>query len=107
MRGRRHDDYYRIGRVEEAIERRMRHHAELIRDLPCSLLADLDESAQLDARKLAQNPYMVEPEAARADHANAWGISQITTPRSLASTNRRSSFTSGSGSSSVCACSIA
>ena len=67
----------------------------------------LDESAQLNAGEIAQNSYVVEPKAARADDANAWGISQITTPRSLASTNRISSLTSGSGSSSVCACSIA
>lgn len=85
----------------------MRLDSELGTDLPRAILPGLDESAQLDARELAQNSYVVESEAARANYANAWGISQITTPRSLASTNRISSFTSGSGSSSVCACSIA
>ena len=85
----------------------MRFDAELGLNLPCAFLSRLDEPGQLDAREVAQNSYVVEPEASRADHTNAWSAPQITTPRSLASTNLISSNTSGSCSSSVCACSIA
>src|SRR5258706_67324 len=87
----RHDDDHRIRDFQQSIERGMRLDLQLFLHFPTALCPRLHESGERQARKVAQNSYVVEPEAARADDPNAWSIRQITTPRSLASTNRMSS----------------
>jgi len=82
-------------------------HLQLFLDLGAALRPRLVESAEPDSRQIAQDPYVMKTETARADDADARIVAQITTPRSLASTKRISSFTSGSGSSSACTRSIA
>src|SRR6266852_7846145 len=107
MRGRWHHDEDRIGSIEEGLQCDVAAYAKLLLDFCPALRSRLDEPAELDTGKIAKNSYVVEPKAARADDTNEWSFRQITTPRSLASTNRMSSFTSDNGSSSFCACTIA
>src|SRR3954469_1684007 len=85
----------------------MRFDRELPLDLQGAIPPGISESAEADSVKFAQNSYVVKAQTSRADDADARSVRQITTPRSLASTNRISSWTSESGSSSVCARSIA
>src|SRR5713101_4853293 len=101
MRGRWHHDDNRIGSVEQSLQPDVASCAKLLLDFCPALRSRLDEPAELDTGKIAKNSYVVEPKAARADDTNAWSFRQITTPRSLASTNRMSSFTSDNGSSSL------
>jgi hypothetical protein len=61
MRGRRHDDYYRVRRVEQTVERWMCLDPELGFYLLRAIAPRLDESAQLNAGEIAQNSYVVEP----------------------------------------------
>src|SRR5687767_15587653 len=82
-------------------------HTQLFHYLGRPLRPRLYEAGEADPGKIAKNSDVVEAEAARADDTDARKCLQITTPRSLASTKRMSSLTSGKTSSSVCARSIA
>src|SRR2546423_2204730 len=105
--GGRNDDDYRVRCFEQSIQGWVRAHLELFLDFTAPPLAALEKAAELSSTQVAQYPYVVKAETARADDTNARSLDQITTPRSLASTNRTSSRTSASDSSSLCTCSIA
>src|SRR5438270_3363491 len=97
LRCRYHDDHC-IRCVEQRIKCLVRADFELFLDFATAVRIALDEAAQLCAAQVAEDSYVVKAETARAYHSNARKLGQITTPRSLASTNRTSSRTSGSAS---------
>ena len=91
VRRRRHDDDHRIGDFQQLLQRGVRFDLQLLLHFANAFGPGLHKPGERHAGKIAQNSYVVEPEAARADDPNAWSVRQITTPRSLASTNRMSS----------------
>src|SRR5437868_1183260 len=107
MRRRGHDYHDAIRCIEQRLERRVAAGLQFFFDFRPALWSRLEETTELNPFQIAQNSYVVEPETARADDADARNFRQITTPRSLASTNRINSSTSGSASISAWARSIA
>src|SRR5688572_23761499 len=107
MRWSGHHDDHGVREFEQVGKGPVRLDTELFHHLSRPLGSRLDETSEADPGEIAENSDVVEAEAARADDTDARKCLQITTPRSLASTKRMSSLTSGNTSSSVCARSIA
>ena len=94
----RNDDDDRVRLLEQTIESRVAAHPKILLDFLAALGFCLDEPRELNRPQVAQNSYVVETETARADDSHARSFRQITTPRSLASTNWISSRTSDDAS---------
>ena len=78
----------------------MTAHTQLLLDFLPALGFRLSEPTEVNGSQVAEDSYVVEAETARANDTDARSFRQITTPRSLASTKRISSLTSGSASTS-------
>src|SRR6185295_7640877 len=101
------DNYHRVGGVEQVLHCGVTARAQFLLYFGSPLRTRLEEAAELHSSEIAKNSYVMKAEAPRANHSYARRLRQITTPRSLASTNWISSLTSARGSISSCALSIA
>src|SRR5688572_12924581 len=98
-----HDHRDRFDLLEQRLERGHRGHAELAAHLLSPFGTDLTEADEASALDVAKQAHVMLSETSRADHTDAHGGAQITTPRWLLSTNPRKCFTSGVMDSSDCA----
>jgi len=81
------DDRNRVYFVEQSCEVAVRLDAKLRRDLRGALSPLLEESNELRVFDIAKNPDVMKAQASGAHNSNFYRSGQITTPRSLASTN--------------------
>src|SRR6476620_8089923 len=81
------DDRDSVYFVEQSCEVAVRLDAELRRNLRGALSPLLDESNELRVTDIAKNPDVMKAQAAGAHNSHSYRSGQITTPRSLASTN--------------------